>query len=123
MCPEGWTLYQFPGPQFKDVTDQGSAEHAYYIWVDRYNTLGLGANVPIASTNGGESLTALVDGKFVTLRVPYPHGLLHQERPTAASTIRTPAGRAAACGPRSAPAPCSTAKAARPPIPRSTSCR
>jgi len=74
MCPEGWTLYKFPGPQFQGVTDKGSAEHAYYIWVDRENTLGLGKNVPIASTNGGESLTAIVDGKFVTLRVPYPMG-------------------------------------------------
>jgi hypothetical protein len=73
-CPEGWTLYAYPGPQFKGVTDPGSAEHAYYIWVDRYNTLGLGPNVPIAMTNGGESLTALVDGKFVTIRIPYPLG-------------------------------------------------
>ena len=73
-CPEGWTLYKMPGPQFKGVTDPGSANHAYYIWVDRYNTLGLGANVPIASTNGGESLLALVDGKFVDVRVPYPLG-------------------------------------------------
>ena len=56
------------------MTDQGSAEHAYYIWVDRYNTLGLGKDVPIAQTNGGESLLALVDGKFVNLRVPYPMG-------------------------------------------------
>src|SRR5258706_10838724 len=38
------------------------------------SSLGLGANVPIASTNGGESLTAIVDGKFVTLRGPYPMG-------------------------------------------------
>jgi len=74
QCPEGWTLYRFPGPQFKDVTEPGSAEHAYYIWVDRYNTLGLGANVPIAETNGGEALLALVDGKFVSLRIPYPLG-------------------------------------------------
>jgi len=74
MCPEGWTLYKFPGPQFKGVTDKGSAEHAYYIWVDRENTLGLGKDVPIASTNGGESLTAIVGGKFVTLRIPYPLG-------------------------------------------------
>jgi hypothetical protein len=74
LCPEGWTLYKFPGPQFKGVTDQGSAEHAYYIWVDRDNALGLGKDIPIASTNGGESLTAIVDGKFVTLRVPYPQG-------------------------------------------------
>jgi hypothetical protein len=67
-------MYRFPGPQFKGVDERGSAEHAYYIWVDRYNTLGLGPNVPIASTNGGESLLAIVDGKFVTLRVPYPLG-------------------------------------------------
>ena len=73
-CPEGWTLYRFPGPQFRDVSDPGSADHAYYIWVDRYNTLGLGVNVPIASTNGGESLLALVGEKFVNLRVPYPMG-------------------------------------------------
>ena len=74
QCQEGWTLYQMPGPQFKDVKDPGSANHAYYIWVDRFNTLGLGANVPVASANGGESLLALVDGKFVDLRVPYPLG-------------------------------------------------
>ena len=74
-CPEGWTLYPFPGPQFKGVENKGgSAEHSYYIWVDRDNTLGLGKDVPIASTNGGESITGLVDGKFVTLRVPYPLG-------------------------------------------------
>jgi hypothetical protein len=73
-CPEGWTLYKMPGPQFKGLDPSGSANHAYYIWVDRYNTLGLGTNVPIASTNGGESLLAIVDGKMVDLRVPYPLG-------------------------------------------------
>jgi hypothetical protein len=73
-CPEGWTLYPFPGPQFKDVTEPGSADHAYYVWVDRYNTLGLGANVPIAEANGSESLLALVNGKFVTIHIPYPMG-------------------------------------------------
>ena len=73
-CPEGWTLYQFPGPQFKGVTDPGSAEHAYYLWVDRYNTLGLGPNVPIAEANGGEALLALVNGKFVNIHIPYPMG-------------------------------------------------
>lgn len=73
-CPEGWTIYKFPGPQFKGVTDQGAADHAYYIWVDRFNTLGLGKDVPIAELNGGESLLAVVDGKFVNLHVPYPMG-------------------------------------------------
>jgi hypothetical protein len=42
--------------------------------VDRYNTLGLGNNVPIFTTNGSESLMAVVDGKVVDLRVPYPIG-------------------------------------------------
>jgi hypothetical protein len=75
QCFEGWTLYRMPGPQFKGVNDpQGSANHAYYIWVDVHNTLGLGNDVPIAMANGSESLLALVDGKFVDLRIPYPLG-------------------------------------------------
>jgi len=75
QCYEGWTLYQMPGPQFKGVDDpKGSANHAYYIWVDVYNTLGLGKDVPIAMANGSESLLALVDGKFVDIRIPYPLG-------------------------------------------------
>jgi hypothetical protein len=74
LCPEGWTLYRMPGPQFKGVDEAGSANHAYYLWVDRYNTLGLGNNVPIAETNGSESLMAVVDGKIVDIRVPYPLG-------------------------------------------------
>ena len=73
-CPEGWTLYPFPAPQFKGVTDPGSADHAYFLWVDRYNTLGLGPNVPIAEANGSEGLLALVNGKFVNIHIPYPMG-------------------------------------------------
>jgi hypothetical protein len=74
LCPEGWTLFKMPGPQFKGVDESGSANNAYYLWVDRYNTLGLGRNVPIASANGGEALMAVVDGKIVNIRVPYPLG-------------------------------------------------
>ena len=73
-CPEGWTLYRFPGPQFRDVQDDGSAEASYYVWVDQYNTLGLGANVPIATGNMSDAYFALVRGRFVTIRVPYPMG-------------------------------------------------
>jgi hypothetical protein len=73
-CPEGWTLYRLPGPQFRDVQDEGSAEASYYVWVDWFNTLGLGENVPIATGNMSDSYFALVNGKFVTLRVPYPMG-------------------------------------------------
>ena len=74
QCPEGWTLYPFPGPKLQNDAGSGSAEASYYAWVDQFNTLGLGADVPIATGNGAEGLLALVDGKFVTLRVPYPLG-------------------------------------------------
>jgi hypothetical protein len=73
-CPEGWTLYRYPGPQFNGVSDTGSAEASYYTWVDQFDTLGLGANVPISTGNGNDALLAQVDGKFVVLRVPYPMG-------------------------------------------------
>jgi hypothetical protein len=73
-CPEGWTFYQFPGPRMRGVDEPGSAESSYYTWVDRFDTLGLGKDVPIASGNASDSLLALVNGKFVTLRVPYPLG-------------------------------------------------
>jgi hypothetical protein len=73
-CPEGWTLYQLPGPQFQNVTESGSVESSYYTWVDQFDTFGLGKDVPIATGNLNDGLLALVDGKFVTLRVPYPLG-------------------------------------------------
>jgi hypothetical protein len=74
QCPEGWSVYPFPGPQFEGVSDKGSAESAYYAWVDQFNTAGLGDNVPMATGNANEGILALVDGKFVTMRVPYPMG-------------------------------------------------
>jgi len=73
-CPEGWTLYPFPGPQMQGVKETGSAEASYYTWVDRFDTLGLGRNVPIATGNLNSGILALVDGKFVEIVVPYPMG-------------------------------------------------
>jgi len=73
-CPEGWTLYPFPGPQLANVAETGSAEASYYTWVDQFDTFGLGRDVPIATGNANESLLALVNGTFVNLRVPYPLG-------------------------------------------------
>jgi hypothetical protein len=73
-CPEGWATYRLPGPQFRDVPDDGSAEASYYSWVDWFDTSGLGRNVPIATGNMNDALLALVNGQFVNLRVPYPIG-------------------------------------------------
>jgi len=72
-CPEGWTLHKLPGPGFADLP-QFSVESSYYTWVDQHNTLGLGEDVPIATGNLFDGVHALVDGEFVTLRIPYPLG-------------------------------------------------
>jgi len=73
-CPEGWTLYATPGPNFKNVKENGSADSHYYDWVDQFDTLGLGKNTPIITGNSSDSLIALVNGKWVVMRVPYPLG-------------------------------------------------
>ena len=74
QCPEGWVLYPTPGPKFKNVPDSGSVDSHYYVWVDRFDTLGLGKDTPIITGNSSDSLIALVNGKFTILRVPYPMG-------------------------------------------------
>ena len=74
QCKEGWTLYKVPGPNMKG-TDVRSDFH-YYNWVDQFNTLGLGDNVPIANGSGSDSLQALLPDteEWIFLRVPYPLG-------------------------------------------------
>jgi hypothetical protein len=75
-CPEGWTLFTLPGPNFKGVDEtQSATSDAYYLnWVDWFDTAGLGKNVPIATGTNSDSLIALVKDGFITMRVPYPMG-------------------------------------------------
>jgi len=73
-CPEGWTLYPLPGPNYKGAVENGSADSAYYDFVDRFDLLGVGKDVPVSTGNLSEGLLALVDGKFLMFRVPYPMG-------------------------------------------------
>jgi len=72
-CPEGWTFYKYPGPGFAGIGDN-SAEASYYSWVDQHNAVGLGDDVPISTANENDGFAALVDGKMVMLRIPYPLG-------------------------------------------------
>jgi len=70
-CPEGWTIFQYPGPGF-DGIGENSAESSYYTWVDQHNTSGLGENIPMSTANLGDGFVALKDGKMITIRIPYP---------------------------------------------------
>jgi hypothetical protein len=60
----------------KGVTDDGSADFEYYNWVDQYNTLGMGENIPIVTGTSSDSLQAFdpKTKKWTILRVPYPMG-------------------------------------------------
>jgi hypothetical protein len=74
-CPEGWSLHLTPGPKFRGVTDDANVDHLYYNWVDQFDTLGLGENVPLANGTGSDSLLARRQtGEWVVMRVPYPRG-------------------------------------------------
>ena len=77
-CPEGWTLHVTPGPKFKGVTDESNTDMLYYNWVDQFDTLGLGRNVPFATGSYSDALIAFAEGKFVVMRVPYPMGFYHR---------------------------------------------
>jgi hypothetical protein len=72
-CPEGFTLTKYPGPGFDDVPNS-SAEASYYTWVDHHNAVGLGDNIPISTANLQDGFAALVNGKMILMKVPYPMG-------------------------------------------------
>jgi streptogramin lyase len=80
QCPEGWTLYRSPGPQIDTgpgAANVTNADFHYYIWVDQFNTLGMGKDTVILNGTGSDSLLAFNQRteKFTVIRVPYPKNL------------------------------------------------
>jgi len=77
QCPEGWTLYRSPGPKMRTgdaPEDERSADFHYYLFVDRFNTLGLGEDVVVLNGTGSDALLAFDPNTeaFTVIRVPYP---------------------------------------------------
>ncbi len=72
-CPEGWKYYDTPGPKLAGI-NEGSADFHYLMWVDLYDTLGLGKDVPIVAGSNSDSLLAFdaKAEKWNIMRVPYP---------------------------------------------------
>ena len=75
-CPEGFMVRALPGPTYQNASgSSASADLPYYTFVDRFDMLGTGSNnVPMVTGNESEALVALVNGRMLTFRVPYPLG-------------------------------------------------
>jgi len=77
QCPEGWTLYRSPGPLIATTDlagDERGADFHYYLFVDQFNTLGMGENVVVLNGTGSDSLLAFDQRTetFTVIRIPYP---------------------------------------------------
>jgi hypothetical protein len=80
QCPEGWTLYRSPGPKIDTgpgPENETNADFHYFLWVDQFNTLGMGKDTVILNGTGSDSLLAFnqTTEKFSVIRVPYPLNL------------------------------------------------
>ena len=75
-CPEGWTLYQFPGPQFENIKNEpGAVQSSYQMFVDQFDTFGLRQE----RADGDRQSCRTRSRRWSTassssLRVPYPMG-------------------------------------------------
>lgn len=70
-----FTYWQLPGPKLKGTgAETGSAEMPYYIWVDQFDTLGMGRNMVITCGTDSDSLVVFdpATEKFTVIRIPYP---------------------------------------------------
>ena len=57
--------------------EMGSADFHYYIWVDQFDTLGLGKDMVIVTGTNSDSLLVFnpATEKFTIIRTPYPRGM------------------------------------------------
>lgn len=73
-----WVL---PGPRLKGTgPETGSAEMPYYVWVDQFDTFGLGKDMVITTGTDSDSLVIFdpKTEKFTVIRVPYPLSFYHR---------------------------------------------
>jgi streptogramin lyase len=75
---EQFKYWETPGPKMKGTGKEiGSADFHYYIWVDQFNTLGLGKDIVIVNGTNSDSLLVFnpASEQFTVIRIPYPRGM------------------------------------------------
>jgi streptogramin lyase len=72
---ERFTYWELPGPKYPGTgKETGSTEYPYFLWVDQFDTLGLGKDMVIVTGTSSDALF-IFDPKterFSTFRMPYP---------------------------------------------------
>ena len=75
---EAFTYWETPGPKLHGTGDEtGSADFHYYLWVDQFNTFGLGTDIVIVNGTNSDSLIAFdpATEQFTMIRMPFPIGM------------------------------------------------
>jgi len=70
-----FTYWDLPGPKFTGTGDEtGSTEYPYFLWVDQFNTFGLGKDTVIVTGTTSDSMLIFDPKKeaFTVFRMPYP---------------------------------------------------
>jgi streptogramin lyase len=70
-----FTSWELPGAKFAGTGNEtGSTEYPYFLWVDQFDTLGLGKNTVIVTGTTTDSMLIFDPKKetFSTFRMPYP---------------------------------------------------
>ena len=70
-----FTYWELPGLKFTGTGNEtGSTEYPYFLWVDQFDTLGLGKDTVIVTGTTSDSLLVFDPKKetFSVVRVPYP---------------------------------------------------
>lgn len=77
QCAEGWTIYRSPGPLMQtdgNPENERNADFHYYLFVDQFDTLGMGDNTIVLNGTGSDSLLVFDQEakEFTTIRIPFP---------------------------------------------------
>ncbi|MBM3771002.1 MAG: hypothetical protein FJW27_06885 [Acidimicrobiia bacterium] len=75
---ETFTYWETPGPRLKGTgKETGSADFHYYLWVDQFDTLGLGKDMVVSTGTNSDSLLVFnpTTEQFTVIRIPYPRGM------------------------------------------------
>jgi streptogramin lyase len=72
---EKFTYWELPGPKYPGTgRETGSTEYPYFLWVDQFDTLGMGKDMVMVTGTSSDALF-IFDPKterFSTFRMPYP---------------------------------------------------